>query len=69
MCVLTPDKRALQIKCPQCGKAVDWSPKSPFRPFCSERCKLIDLGKWACEEHVIAEEPINPEDLDDPNNF
>jgi len=32
---------------------VEWGPQSPNRPFCSERCKLIDLGAWAAEEHVI----------------
>jgi endogenous inhibitor of DNA gyrase (YacG/DUF329 family) len=32
---------------------VEWSAKSLYRPFCSERCKLIDLGAWAAEEHAI----------------
>jgi endogenous inhibitor of DNA gyrase (YacG/DUF329 family) len=32
---------------------VEWSEKSPYRPFCSERCRLIDLGAWAAEEHRI----------------
>jgi hypothetical protein len=35
------------VSCPQCGKAVAWSLSSRYRPFCSERCKLIDLGAWA----------------------
>ncbi|HEX2390315.1 MAG TPA: DNA gyrase inhibitor YacG, partial [Casimicrobiaceae bacterium] len=35
------------VKCPQCGTAVTWSPESKWRPFCSERCKTIDLGAWA----------------------
>ncbi|MGL9773112.1 MAG: DNA gyrase inhibitor YacG [Sodalis sp. (in: enterobacteria)] len=39
--------------CPTCGKAVEWSPTSPFRPFCSKRCQLIDLGEWAEEEKRI----------------
>lgn len=39
--------------CPQCGKEVVWSSESPFRPFCSERCKMIDLGQWAAEEYRI----------------
>lgn len=42
------------VKCPTCGAPVEWGPQSPNRPFCSERCKLIDLGAWAAEEHVIA---------------
>jgi endogenous inhibitor of DNA gyrase (YacG/DUF329 family) len=39
--------------CQQCGKTVKWSPDNMFRPFCSERCKLIDLGEWAAEKHAI----------------
>jgi endogenous inhibitor of DNA gyrase (YacG/DUF329 family) len=42
------------VACPTCGAAVEWGPQSPSRPFCSERCKLIDLGAWASEEHAIA---------------
>ena len=34
------------VNCPTCGKPVEWSEKSPWRPFCSERCRLIDLGEW-----------------------
>lgn len=41
------------VKCPTCEKPVEWSAKSPFRPFCSERCRLIDLGAWASEEHRL----------------
>lgn len=41
------------VKCPTCGKPVEWSDKFPFRPFCSERCKLIDLGEWASDSYVI----------------
>lgn len=41
------------VLCPTCGKRVKWSPKNEFRPFCSERCKLIDLGGWASEQHRI----------------
>jgi len=35
---------------------LEWSPKSPFRPFCSEKCRLFDLGDWANENHTIAGE-------------
>lgn len=42
------------VNCPTCKKAVTYSTANPYRPFCSERCKLIDLGAWAAEEHVIA---------------
>ena len=37
------------VKCPICKKPVEWSEKNPWRPFCSERCKLIDLGEWASD--------------------
>jgi len=43
----------MTVDCPTCGAPVEWSEKSPFRPFCSDRCKLIDLGAWAAEEHKI----------------
>jgi endogenous inhibitor of DNA gyrase (YacG/DUF329 family) len=42
------------VACPQCGKPVRWGPESPWRPFCSERCKTIDLGAWASEAYRIA---------------
>ena len=41
------------VKCPTCGTAVVWGPQSPQRPFCSERCKLIDLGAWASESYRV----------------
>jgi endogenous inhibitor of DNA gyrase (YacG/DUF329 family) len=41
------------VKCPTCGKPVEWSEQNPWRPFCSERCRLIDLGEWAAERHRI----------------
>jgi hypothetical protein len=42
---------------------VRWGPESPFRPFCSERCKMIDLGAWASEEYRVAVKD-NDEDRD-----
>jgi endogenous inhibitor of DNA gyrase (YacG/DUF329 family) len=44
------------VPCPTCGKAVEWSESSRWRPFCSERCRLIDLGDWMSEAHRIAGE-------------
>jgi uncharacterized protein len=44
------------VKCPTCNRDLEWSSASPFRPFCSERCKLIDLGAWLTEERTIAGE-------------
>lgn len=43
------------VKCPNCNCDVVWE-ESEYRPFCSERCKLIDLGVWADEEFVISSE-------------
>ena len=40
------------IKCPTCRKSTPWE-GNPFRPFCSERCKMLDLGAWAGEEYRI----------------
>ncbi|MGZ8254518.1 MAG: DNA gyrase inhibitor YacG [Burkholderiaceae bacterium] len=41
------------VKCPTCGQRVEWSETSEFRPFCSERCKLIDLGAWASDRYAV----------------
>jgi uncharacterized protein len=41
------------VRCPTCGRPVEWNASSPWRPFCSERCKLIDLGAWASEQRSI----------------
>jgi endogenous inhibitor of DNA gyrase (YacG/DUF329 family) len=41
------------VSCPTCGKQVEWSEENKWRPFCSERCKLIDLGEWAKESYRI----------------
>ena len=51
--------------CPQCGTLVDWDRKPEWRPFCSERCRLIDLGAWFSEENTIPGEPADPENLND----
>ncbi|KKO45060.1 DNA gyrase inhibitor [Arsukibacterium ikkense] len=48
------------VKCPTCDTAVVWDASSAYRPFCSERCKLIDLGDWAAENHRIPDKaPID----------
>jgi len=45
-----PEKEPVTVvRCPTCGKPVEWSKKSRWRPFCSERCRLIDLGEWLTE--------------------
>lgn len=50
------------LTCPTCNNPLEWSEKFPFRPFCCERCKLIDLGEWASESHSIPGAPIDPLD-------
>lgn len=46
------------LPCPTCQKPVDWSADATWRPFCSERCKLLDLGAWLTEKHAIPGEEI-----------
>ncbi len=41
------------VKCPTCKSDVEWRPENKFRPFCSERCRQIDLGAWASESYRI----------------
>ncbi|MDZ7871588.1 MAG: DNA gyrase inhibitor YacG [Rheinheimera sp.] len=43
------------VQCPTCQTAVIWQAESKFRPFCSDRCRLIDLGEWASESRRIAD--------------
>jgi len=45
-------KRKLKLKCPTCKAAV--TPASENLPFCSDRCRLIDLGKWASGQYVVS---------------
>jgi len=52
---------ARTVGCPRCGAQVPWGHQSPFRPFCSERCRLIDLGKWASGGYVISTPITDPE--------
>ena len=41
------------VDCPTCSRRVEWTPANKWRPFCSERCKLVDLGAWATERYVV----------------
>lgn len=50
-------------KCPTCKKTGNWF-AGKYAPFCSQRCKLIDLGKWFGGEHKISDE-LRPEHLED----
>lgn len=56
----------MKIKCPTCRQKTEWE-NNPFRPFCSERCKLIDLGAWANGEYII-EGPTDDESEGWPSN-
>ncbi|MDP2786179.1 MAG: DNA gyrase inhibitor YacG [Sulfurimicrobium sp.] len=44
------------VICPTCKTAIPYTTDNPYRPFCSQRCKLIDLGQWADEEYRIPEQ-------------
>ena len=63
-------KRARSARCPQCGNAADLSGQNRVRPFCSERCKQIDLGAWASESYRMpaAESPTDPDPGRDPES-
>ena len=45
--------KALRVTCPQCGRESLYDPANRYRPFCSERCRLLDLGAWASESYRI----------------
>ena len=61
-----PSETAVRIvNCPQCGVAVPWTSESRYRPFCSKRCKMIDLGAWASEAYRV---PAVEKDGDDTSN-
>jgi len=49
-----------QVPCPRCGRRVPYSPENKWRPFCSERCKMIDLGAWAAEDYRVAGKDDQP---------
>jgi endogenous inhibitor of DNA gyrase (YacG/DUF329 family) len=54
------------VNCPRCGDKVMWSSGNPWRPFCSEHCKTMDLGAWATESYripVVEYDDIDDEDL------
>ncbi|MFN0315534.1 MAG: DNA gyrase inhibitor YacG [Burkholderiales bacterium] len=58
---LTP-KPARTVACPNCGRPALFGPANAYRPFCSERCRLIDLGQWATESYrVPADQEPDPE--------
>jgi Uncharacterized protein conserved in bacteria len=58
----------LTVKCPTCKCAVIWSHESKFKPFCSDRCRLIDLGEWIMEEKRIPGESLEL-DINEEDDF
>jgi endogenous inhibitor of DNA gyrase (YacG/DUF329 family) len=50
------------VSCPRCGAPTPYSPQNKWRPFCSERCKIIDLGAWAAESYRVPTEDQQPPD-------
>ncbi|MCH9673618.1 MAG: DNA gyrase inhibitor YacG [Gammaproteobacteria bacterium] len=53
----------MQVKCPTCNTDVEWS-TTETRPFCSDRCRLIDLGEWASERRAIPGQTLEDLDVD-----
>ncbi len=56
--------KEIVVHCPNCQKQVTWNAQQKSKPFCSERCKLIDLGEWAAEEKTIPGESIDPQSVE-----
>ncbi len=54
------------VRCPTCGGDSVYAPNNPFRPFCCERCKQIDLGAWASEQFTVPADTRTNDDLTDP---
>jgi uncharacterized protein len=57
----------VKVKCPSCGHDADFFAE-PVGPFCSERCKLVDLGKWLNEDYRISE-PLRPDHFQEYENL
>jgi len=51
------------VACPTCQKKSPWSQENPDRPFCSARCKLIDLGAWASESYSIPQQTSEEDEI------
>lgn len=57
------------ISCPTCGKKNTWTAENKLKPFCSERCKLIDLGDWADEKFRVPGESAQPNEPEDDKDY
>ena len=60
------DASPRNVLCPTCGKSVAWVAESRYRPFCSVRCRQIDLGAWASEAYRV---PSAPPDTSEDEDF
>jgi endogenous inhibitor of DNA gyrase (YacG/DUF329 family) len=62
----TASPKPRTVRCPACGGASVYAPENPYRPFCSERCKNLDLGAWASESYRVPAHPdrSDPQDPD-----
>lgn len=61
-------KKPPSVACPSCGARVEWTAASRYRPFCSERCKLFDLGAWATERYRVAGDDAPPDERAPPKH-
>ncbi len=53
--------KSRMVRCPHCGTPTPYGPDNPWRPFCSERCKSLDLGAWASESYRVAQQQDTPD--------
>ena len=60
----SPAAAARRVPCPTCSRPALFSPENPWRPFCSERCRGVDLGAWANEQYRVASPPVQEDDDD-----
>lgn len=60
--IKAPGAKTRIARCPRCGASTRLDAQNPWRPFCSERCKLIDLGDWFSERFAVPAEPAEPPD-------
>jgi endogenous inhibitor of DNA gyrase (YacG/DUF329 family) len=63
---MKPANKPAVVACPICNAAVSWIAENRWKPFCSERCKMIDLGQWATESYRVPAEEQEPEDASPP---
>lgn len=57
-----------KIRCPYCQQETVYSLENPFRPFCSERCKILDLGEWADESYRVPDKENSSSNKDEDQN-